>query len=74
MASRSKSSNAHRPRTASWHKVDIDELVDLMARRTGLSEGEIRQALQELGDTDIYLRSLGLCGEGGCFGDLNLKD
>lgn len=74
MASRSRSSNAHRSHPAPWHKVGIDDLIDLMAHRSGLSEGEIRRVLQELEDTDIYLRSLGPAGEGGCLGDLDLKD
>jgi hypothetical protein len=53
--------------------VKVDELADLIASRTGLNEAEIRQVLQELEDTDIYIQSLGLAGKTGWFGKRNRK-
>lgn len=73
MASRSRSSDTNRPPNTSWHKVKVDELTDLIASRTGMNEAEIRQVLQELNDTDIYVRSQGrACGRG-WFGKRNRK-
>lgn len=59
MASRSKSSDNNRSCNALWHKVKVDELADLIASSTGMNEAEIRQVLQELNDTDIYVQSSG---------------
>lgn len=59
MASRVKVINAQLARSAAWRKLDVNELADLIASRTGLDEGEIRQVLQELKDTTIYVQSPG---------------
>jgi len=73
MASRSRSSDTDRSRTTSWHKVKVDELADIIAGRTGMNEAEIRRVLQELNDTDIYVRPQGrTCGRG-WFGKRNRK-
>jgi len=53
--------------------VKVDELADIIASRTGMNEAEIRQVLQELNDTDIYVQSQGrTCGRG-WFGKRNRK-
>ncbi len=73
MASRSQSDKSNRPRMTLWRKVKVDELADLIAGRTGLNEDEIREVLQELEDTDIYVQSLGRSGKAGWFGKRNRK-
>lgn len=54
MASRKKGIN-NLPRNTSWQKMDMEELADLLSNRTGLDEGEIRQVLQELDDTSVFM-------------------
>ncbi len=73
MASRFRSSDTNRPRTASWHKVKVDELADLIASRTGMNQAEIQQVLQELKDTDIYVKAPGQAGKRGRFGKRDRK-
>lgn len=55
MASRKRKNKL--PRNKSWKEVDVKELADMLANRTGLDKGEIRQVLQELEDTSVYVGS-----------------
>ena len=52
-----------------WRKMGLNELVELMARRTGLDKREIRRALEGLEDTSVYFRSRGSAGRKGLFGN-----
>lgn len=74
MASRIKASTANRFGAAPCQKVEMDELVDLMARRTGLNEQEIREVLEELADTEIYLQCPGSALRTGQLEDMLSKD
>lgn len=74
MASRINGSTPHRFGVSPCQKVEIDELVDLIAARTGLDEAEIRQVLLELGDTEIYLQSPESAFKTGRFGSRFSED
>lgn len=59
MASRIKAINAYRPYIVRGRRAEMDELVDLIASRTGLNEGEIRQVLLELRDSVTFFNRQG---------------
>jgi len=54
MASRIKAINAYMPRIELGRRAEMDELIDLIAARTGLNEGEIRQVLLEMRDAVLF--------------------
>ena len=54
MASRIKAINAYIPSIQLGKRVGMDDLVDFIARSTGLNEGTIRQVLTELRDAVIF--------------------
>jgi hypothetical protein len=54
MASRIKAINAYMPRIELGRRAEMDELIDLIAARTGLNEGEIRQVLLEMRDSVLF--------------------
>lgn len=54
MASRIQAINEYRPRIELGKRADIDDLVDLIAARTGLNEGDVRQVLLELRDAVVF--------------------
>lgn len=59
MVSRITAINTYRPRIDLGKRADVDDLVDLIAARTGLSEGEVRQVLLELRDAVIFFNLRG---------------
>ena len=59
MASRIKVINAYRPRVVLGRRTDMEELIDLIASRTGLNEGEVSQVLLELRDTVVFFNRQG---------------
>ena len=54
MASRIKAINTYRPRIVLARKAGMDDLIDYIARSTGLNEGTIRQVLLELRDAAVF--------------------
>lgn len=54
MASRIKAISAYRPRIELGQRVENDELVDFIARSTGLNESGVRQVLLELRDAVLF--------------------
>jgi hypothetical protein len=54
MASRIKAINAYRPKIELGQRADIDDLVDFIARSTGLNESGVRQVLLELRDAVLF--------------------
>ena len=59
MASRIKAINAYRPKIELGKRAGTDDLVDLIATRTGLGEGDVRQMLIELRDVTIFFLQRG---------------
>ncbi len=59
MASRITAINTYRPRIELGRSADIDNLVDMIAARTGLNEGDVRQVLLELRDAVIFFNRRG---------------
>ena len=59
MASRIKAINAYMPSIELGRRVEIDELVDLIAARTGLNEGDVRQVMLEMRDAVIFYNKQG---------------
>jgi hypothetical protein len=59
MASKIKAINAYMPRIDLGRRVDIDEMVDLIAARTGLNEGDVRQVMLEMRDAVIFYNKQG---------------
>jgi hypothetical protein len=59
MASKIKAINAYMPRIDLGRRVEIDELVDLIAARTGLNEGDVRQVMLEMRDAVIFYNKQG---------------
>ena len=53
MASQIKAINAYRPRIVLGKRVETDQLVDFIARSTGLNESGVRQVLLELRDAGV---------------------
>jgi hypothetical protein len=47
------------PRVELGRRVDIDEMVDLIAARTGLNEGDVRQVMLEMRDVVIFYNKQG---------------
>lgn len=54
MADKIKAIGTYRPRIDYGKRAGMDELVDFIARSTGLNEGTIRQVLIELRDATLY--------------------
>ena len=54
MTSRIKAINAYMPRIELGRRAEMDELIDLIAARTGLNEGEVRQVLLEMRDAVLF--------------------
>ncbi len=54
MASRIKAINAYRPKIELGERADTDDLVEFIARSTGLNESGVRQVLLELRDTVLF--------------------
>ena len=54
MASRIKAINAYMPRIELGRRAEMEELINLIAARTGLNEGEIRQVLLEMRDSVLF--------------------
>jgi nucleoid DNA-binding protein len=59
MASRIKAINEYRPRIVLGRRAEMNELVDLIAARTGLNEGDVRQVLLEMRDAIIFYHKQG---------------
>ena len=59
MASRIQAINAYRPRIKLGRTVGTEDLVDFIARSTGLNESGVRQVLLELRDATIFFNSQG---------------
>ena len=59
MASRIKATNVYRPRIVLDRRAEMDELIDLIAARTGLNEGDVRQVLLELRDAVVFFNRQG---------------
>ena len=54
MASRIKAINAYAPRVKLGKRAETDDLVEFIARSTGLNESGVRQVLLELRDTILF--------------------
>jgi hypothetical protein len=54
MANRIKAINAYMPTIRLGKRIGMSDLVDFIARSTGLNEGTIRQVLTELRDAVIF--------------------
>lgn len=54
MASRIKAINEYRPKIELGRRAETNEIVDLIATRTGLNEGDVRQVLLELRDVVLF--------------------
>ena len=59
MASRIKAINAYRPKVKLGRTAGTDELVEFIARSTGLNESGVRQVLLELRDAAIFFNKQG---------------
>lgn len=59
MASRIEAINAYRPRVKLGRTAGTEELVDFIARSTGLNESGVRQVLLELRDAAIFFSRQG---------------
>ncbi len=59
MASKIKAVNAYRPRIKLGKTASLEQLVDYIASRTGLSEGEVNFVLTELRDAAIFFTCQG---------------
>lgn len=59
MASKIKAINAYMPRIELGRRAETEDLVDMIARGTGLNEGDIRQMLFELRDTVLFFNLRG---------------
>lgn len=59
MASRIQAINAHRPRLKLGRTAGTEELVEYIARSTGLNESGVRQVLLELRDAAISFNRQG---------------
>lgn len=59
MASRITAISTYRPRVDLGKRADTNDLVDLIAARTGLNEGDVRQVLLELRDAVIFFNRQG---------------
>ncbi len=59
MASRIKAIGAYRPRIVLGRRAEMNELVDLIAARTGLNEGEVSQVLLEMRDAVVFFNLQG---------------
>ena len=59
MASKIQAINAYRPRIKLGKRAGIDDLVEYIARSTGLNESTIRQVLIELRDATIFFNLRG---------------
>ncbi len=59
MASKIQAINAYRPKLKLGRTATTDELVEFIARSTGLNESGVRQVLLELRDTAIFFNKQG---------------
>ncbi len=59
MASRIKAISAYRPKVELQPRVTMKEVIDFIARSTGLNESGVRQVLLELRDTLLFFTSAG---------------
>ena len=59
MASRIEAINAYRPKIKLGKRAEMDDLVDFIARSTGLNESGVRQVLLELRDTVLFFNLRG---------------
>ncbi|MBN2088661.1 hypothetical protein JW964_03565 [candidate division KSB1 bacterium] len=59
MTSLIKAINAYRPKLVLGKRVDMKEMIEFIARSTGLNEGTIRQVLIELRDGVIFFNLRG---------------
>ena len=59
MANRIKAINAYQPRIVLGRRAGMDDMVDFIARSTGLNEGTIRQVLLELRDGVVFFNLRG---------------
>ena len=59
MASRIEAINVYRPKVKLGSTAGTDELVDFIARSTGLNESGVRQVLLELRDAAIFFNRQG---------------
>ena len=59
MASKIKAINAYRPRIELGKRAGMDDLVDFIARSTGLNESGVRQVLLELRDAVLFFNRRG---------------
>ncbi|MBK8985784.1 MAG: hypothetical protein IPM39_06830 [Chloroflexi bacterium] len=59
MASRIQAINAYRPKIKLGRTAETSELVEFIARSTGLNESGVRQVLLELRDTVIFFNKQG---------------
>ena len=54
MAKQIQAVSAYRPRIVLGKRAETNDLVDFIARSTGLNEGTIRQVLTELRDATVF--------------------
>jgi len=59
MASRIKAINAYRPRIKLGQRADTKDLVEFIARSTGLNESGVQQVLLELRDAVVFFAQRG---------------
>ena len=59
MASRIKAINAYMPDIKLGKRAELNDLVEFIARSTGLNEGSIRQVLTELRDAVVFFARRG---------------
>jgi hypothetical protein len=59
MASRIEAIQAYRPKIELGKRADLGDLVDVIAARTGLNEGDVRQVLTELRDAVVFFNRRG---------------
>lgn len=74
MANRTNETNAIPSHSTTWHRMNLSQLVELIASRTGLEPKRIRLVLQELGDTLIYVRTPESVSETGRSGEQHPED
>ena len=59
MANRIKAINAYMPNVKLGQRAELSDLVEFIARSTGLNEGSIRQVLTELRDAVVFFNLRG---------------
>ncbi len=68
MAKQIQAVNAYRPRIMLGKRAEMNDMVDFIARSTGLNEGTIRQVLTELRDATVFFNLRGQAVQLECLG------